>query len=77
MLPCDKSQYQRFVVRRKHLWEDALQRFQLGINFSKYIRVTFLHDPAVDDGGPMREFLRLLMGRIATNNCLFSGGEDC
>ena len=76
-LPVDTSQYQRIVIRRRHLWEDALERFQLGINFHKYIHVTFIQDPAVDEGGPLREFLRLLMGRVATNNCLFCGGEDC
>ena len=33
MLPVDRSEYQRIVVRRKHLWEDALRRFRSGINF--------------------------------------------
>ena len=49
----------------------------MGINFHKYIHVTFLNEPAVDYGGPLREFLQLLMGSIAMNNYLFSGCEDC
>ena len=77
MLPVDRSEYQRIVVRRKHLWEDALRRFRLGINFQKYIRITFVGEAAVDDGGPLREFLHRLMGAIANNNCLFHGREDC
>lgn len=76
-LPIDKSDAQRIVVRRNHLWEDTLKRFQAGLNFRKYIRVLFVGEPAVDDGGPLREFLHLLMGEIATNNSLFCGQEDC
>ena len=77
MLPVDRSEYQQIVVRRKHLWEDALHHFQSGINFRKYIRITFVGEPAVDDGGPLRDFFHRLMGAIATNNCLFHGEEDC
>lgn len=76
LLPADKSIYQRVIVRRKKLWEDALARFQAGIDFSKYIRVIFVGEPAVDDGGPLREFLRLLMGAIATNNLYFEGEKS-
>ena len=77
MLPVNKSDYQRIVVHRKHLWDDALHRFKSGIDFHKYIRVTFVGEPAVDDGGPLREFLHLAIGAIATSNSLFHGREDC
>ena len=77
ILPVDKSDVQRIVVRRNHLWEDTLKRFQAGLNFQKYVRVLFVGEPAVDDGGPLREFLHLLMGEIAANNSLFCGQEDC
>ncbi len=76
-LPVDTSLYQRVVVRRRHLWQDALHRFKCGMDFTKYIRVAFVGEPAVDEGGPLREFLHLLMGSIATNNALFSGREEC
>ncbi len=76
-MPVDASLYQRIVVRRRHVWQDALNRFKCGIDFSKYIRVSFVGEPAVDEGGPLREFLHLLMGCIATNNGLFSGREEC
>ena len=77
VLPLDKTEYQRIIVRRKHLWEDALSRFQSGINFHKHIRITFIGEPAVDEGGPLREFLRLLLGNIERNNSLFEGCENC
>ena len=73
----DKSDFQRIVVRRNHLWEDALKRFKVGLDFQKYVRVLFVGEPAVDEGGPLREFLHLLMGEIATNNSLFCGDENC
>ncbi len=76
-LPVDTSLYQRIVVRRRHLWQDALNRFKCGIDFGKYIRVSFVGEPAVDEGGPLREFLHLLMSSIATNNYLFGGREEC
>ena len=76
-LPVDKSDMQRIVVGRNHLWEDALKRFQAGFDFQKYVRVVFIGEPAVDDGGPLREFLHLLTGEIATNNSLFCGPEEC
>lgn len=75
VLPVDKNEYQRIVIRRKHLWEDALRYFRGGINFKKYIRVTFISEPAVDEGGPMRDFLHIMMGAIAGQNALFSGEE--
>ena len=75
MLPVDRSIYQRVVVRRKHLQHDALGRFEVGFDFCKHLRVLFVGEPAVDDGGPLREFLYL--GEIASNNSLFCGEENC
>ena len=73
VLPVDRYHYQRIYVRRKHVWEDTLNAFKSGLDFGKYIKVTFAGTPAVDDGGPLREFLRLMMGSIAMNNMLFQG----
>lgn len=64
-------------MRRKHLWEDALNRFKGGLDFTKYICISFVGEPAVDEGRPFREFLHLLIGSIATNNSLFCGKDDC
>ena len=35
--------------------------------------MTFLGEPAVDAGGPLREFFHLLLSEIAQNNTLFCG----
>lgn len=63
----------RVKVRRKHVWEDALHQFKHKILPSHHIRVTFLGEPAVDAGGPLREFFCLLMSAIGRNNSLFCG----
>lgn len=65
----------RITVRRKRLWEDALRRFKEGLPFHKPLSVTFVGEPAIDQGGPLREFLRLLVACIASNNMLFTGDE--
>jgi len=62
---------QRFVIRRKHVFEDALHRFSAGLDFSLNFKITFVGEPAADKGGPLREFLCLLMSSIAENNSLF------
>ena len=66
---------QRIVVRRNHLWEDALKRFKSGLDFRKYVRVLFVGEPAVDDGGPLREFLHLLMGKLLPITAFFCDKE--
>ena len=77
MLPVNTADYTRIVVRRRCLFKDALHYFKTGIDYEKYIRVSFIGEPAVDEGGPLREFLQLLIGEIATNNALFCGSEEC
>ena len=76
-LAIDTSLYQHIIIRQKHLWEDSIHCFRSGIDFQKHLRVTFVGEPAVDAGGPLHEFLHLLMREIATNNSLFSGEETC
>ena len=63
------------IVRRRYLWEDALKRFKSGIDEKKHIKVTFVGEPAVDQGGPLREFFHLLLCAIGQNNSLFCGNE--
>ena len=75
ILSTDKDDIFRLKVRRRHIWEDALNYFRKGIPTSKHLRVTFLGEPAVDAGGPLREFFRLLLGELSRNNSLFCGEE--
>ena len=53
-----RDESQRMVV---HLWKDALNRFMSGLDEKKHIKVTFVGEPAVDQGGPLREFFHLLL----------------
>lgn len=75
-LPIDRSCNQRIAVRRKHLCADAMNRFRTGIDEHKYLKVTFVGEPAVDDGGPLREFFHILMTSLSENNNLFCGPGD-
>ena len=73
-LPVDKEQYTRVVVHRKHLWDDAMSYIK-SLDECKHIRVTFIGEPAVDEGGPLREFFHLLTAEIARKNMIFCGDE--
>lgn len=59
---------QRIVVRRRHVWEDTVRKIKGWLSVTKQLKVTFVGDIAVDEGGPRREFLYLLMESIASNN---------
>ena len=67
-----KSAY-RITVRRSHILDDALTALRTSFDERKHIRVRFLGEPAVDEGGPRREFFMLLMGAIANNSSLLDG----
>ncbi len=71
-LPVNTSLYQRIVAGT--CGYNMPNRFKCGIDFSKYISVSFVREPAVDEGGPLWEFL---MGSIAMNNSLFGGRQEC
>ena len=73
VLPDDPDEKYSIKVQRKRVWEDALYQFRHGVAIHKHLRVTFLCEPAVDTGGPLREFLHLLVSSIARNNTLFVG----
>ena len=40
------------VVRRKHVFDDALHRVKSDLDVNKRIKITFVDEPAVDAGGP-------------------------
>ena len=69
----DKSKVYRITVRRAHIWQDALKCFERKFDVRSYIRVTFLGEPAVDDGGPRREFFMLLMEALNSQEFFLSG----
>ena len=54
----------RLTVRRKHIFQDTLHRLKSNIDLTKHLRINFVGEPAIDDGGPRREYLRLLLGKV-------------
>lgn len=50
-----------------------MHKLRNGLDTTKPLRVTFIGEPAVDTGSPMREYLWLAMGEVLSNNTLFHG----
>ena len=62
------------AVRRRHLWKDSkLVLCRPNNKYSTGMRVAFVSEAAVDEGGPRREYFRLVLAEIANNNSLFDG----
>lgn len=76
VLPLSIDDKVRITVRRGHLWSNVLHKLRNGLDLSKHLKVTFIGEPGVDEGGPLREFLFLLISSIAQNNTLFQGGSS-
>ena len=57
----DSSKNFRMKVRRQHVWKDTLVKHQReeGALMSQ-IKVQFIGEPAVDQGGPSREYFGLI-----------------
>ena len=63
---------QRINVRRSNLLEDALCQFRRpNLDVKRPFRVRFLGEPAVDTGGPRREFFQLFLQEMKTTASLF------
>ena len=69
----DDFNVHRITVRRGHILDDTLVALRSNFDEKKHIRVRFLGEPAVDEGGPRREFFMLLMGAIANSSSLLDG----
>ena len=59
-------------VRRTHIWGDSLKVFRR-VDLKRKLKVTFIGEAGVDDGGPRREYLRLVMIAMAEQNYLLDG----
>ena len=73
----DDLKAHRITVRWGHILDDTLVALRSGFDEKKHIRVRFLGEPAVDEGGPRREFFMLLMGAIANTSSLLDGPPNC
>ena len=56
--------------------DDTIFALRRGIDEMKHIRVRFVAEPAVDEGGPRREFFMLLMNAIANSSSLLQGSPN-
>ena len=70
------SSVHRITVRRKKVLEDALLYFKKGIPQDKQLKVTFVGEPAIDDGRPLREFFHLLIPVIRRSSLLLLGSDN-
>ncbi len=71
--PVSDQNIQRIHVRRNNIFADALRQFsKQAFDVSKTLRVRFVGEAAVDEGGPRREFFHLLM-QDTFKSALFAG----
>lgn len=74
LIGIDDEDYQRLNVRRAYLLKDAFHQFSKeSFDINKLIKVVFIGEEAVDDGGPRREFFYLVIRDIFTKSGLFAG----
>ncbi len=74
VLTNDSDKIQRLTIRRNFIYADTISILRRPVfHFNWNVRITFIGEPAVDAGGPCREFFRLLINEIMSNNTLFQG----
>ena len=74
VLTDDSNKIQRLTIRRNYISADTLSILRRPrFHFNWNVRITFVGEPAVDAGGPCREFFRLIIHEIMSNNTLFQG----
>ena len=72
----DNDRTWRITIRRNNVLEDTLRAMKTSTDLdlnAKHIEVIFLGEPAIDEGGPKREFFRLLMQSIDASGILLDG----
>ena len=71
----DKEE-QHITIRRSLIWENSICLFQNNLCITSPMVVAFKGEPAVDLGGPRREYFTLLLKQITMNTSLFEGPEE-
>ncbi len=72
----DLDQCSRLYILRSDLWKTALTAFKRPtFDVTKNIKVVFVGEPSVDDGGPLQEMFTLLLNHIARFSGLFEGRD--
>lgn len=67
---------QDLIVRRKHIWTDTKRALLRPFSEDVGINIEFVGEPAIDGGGPLREYFRLLWLALNQNLALFEGREN-
>ena len=66
-----------FLVRRRNVWEDV--KFEIrkcsSEDLNSMIKVQFVGEPAVNEGGPRNEFFSLLHSEVS-KSCMFVGEDN-
>ncbi len=63
--------------RRSHIVQDAMCAFaKPSFHTSKMLKVTFIGEISVDDGGPRRELFSVLMRELFNKSSLFTGWPE-
>lgn len=71
------SDDQRINVRRSDIFNDGISAFKrASYDTTKVLKVHFIGEPAVDQGGPRREFFRLFLSEMGHSSGLFCGWPD-
>lgn len=67
-----EDEVNRIAVRKTHIWNDSMKALHQ-VDSQKWLKVTFLGEAAVDNGGPCREYLGLLMAVTVEQSHLLAG----
>jgi hypothetical protein len=71
----------RLTISRASVFEDSISSFkQRDFDFTVPMKITFEGEPAVDGGGPVREFFTILMRELLSPSLtvrLFEGNDSC
>ena len=54
------------MIRRRHVWEDALHYFKQDSNLNSKLKVTFVGEPAVDEG-----LYHIDLYNVVSNLCVY------
>lgn len=73
----DSDVYNNIHVRRNHIWSDTLRAVKkASFNPINPLHITFIGEPAVDEGGPRQEFFSLVLAKIAGDKSMFNGSHN-
>ena len=74
VMTSDDGNFQRINVRRSDVFMDGIYAFRRAtFDTTKLLKVRFIGEPAVDQGGPRREFFRLFLSEMGQKSGLFCG----